>query len=92
MATIKINNTEDAVATIAAMATKVIAAGGHQGHDLETVGAIMASDNVLDAIRRSFTRNLAKDGATVKSAFIKTGQGLIAHYCNSAGIPTDDER
>ncbi|WP_328638408.1 hypothetical protein [Streptomyces canus] len=88
--TIKIENTEDAVAQIAALATKVIADGGHEGHDLETVGTIMTSDAVLDAIRNSFTRNLAKDGATVKDVFTATGQALIAHYCNSAGIPTDE--
>ncbi|WP_328427879.1 hypothetical protein [Streptomyces sp. NBC_00443] len=91
MSTITIRNTEDAVARIAALATKVIADGGHEGHDLETVGAIMTSDDVLDAIRRSFTRNLAKDGATVKDAFTATGQAVIASYCDRAGIPTDDE-
>ncbi|MGA5202772.1 hypothetical protein [Streptomyces variegatus] len=88
MTKIVIRNTEDAVARIAAMATQVIANGNHEGHDLETVGRIMTSDDVLDAIRDSFTRNLAKDGATVKDAFTATGQAVIGHYCDRAGIPT----
>ena len=86
MTTIRIRNTEDAVATIAALAAKVIAAGGHAGHDLETVGAHMTADRSLDAIRRSFTRNLGK-GMDVKGAVIATGQAVIAGYCNSANIP-----
>ena len=85
MTTIRIRNTEDAVATIAALTTKVIAAGGHAGHDLETVGTHMTADAVLDAIRRSFTRNLDK-GMTVRDAVTATGQAVIAGYCNSAGI------
>ncbi|MFB7496060.1 hypothetical protein ACFC09_15435 [Streptomyces sp. NPDC056161] len=87
MTTIRIRNTEDAVSGIAALATKVIAAGGHEGHDLETVGTRMTSDEVLDAIRRSFSANIRR-GLNTREAFTATGQSLIAHYCNAANIPT----
>ncbi len=87
MSAIVINCTEDAVPAIAALATKVIAADGHPGHSLDEVGERMTSDDVLDAIRRSYDRNRA-NGMTVREAFTATGQSLIAHYCNSAGIPT----
>ncbi|GHA94396.1 hypothetical protein [Streptomyces chryseus] len=85
--TIRITGTEDAVAEIAALTTRVIAEGGHDGHDLETVGRIVTSDTVLDTIRTAYDRRIA-DGATPKDAVIAVGQSLIAHYCNSAGIPT----
>lgn len=86
-AKIRISTTEDAVATIAALATKAIAADGHEGHDLERVGRIITSDPVLDKIREAFTRHL-RDGKSVKDAMIAAGQTLIAVYCDSAGIPT----
>ncbi|WP_406501575.1 hypothetical protein OHA04_27535 [Streptomyces sp. NBC_01590] len=85
--TIRITGTEDAVATIAALTTRVIAEGGHKGHDLETVGRIITSDTVLDTIRTAYDRRIA-NGATPKDAVTAVGQSLIAHYCNSAGIPT----
>ncbi|WP_138909967.1 hypothetical protein [Streptomyces chryseus] len=85
--TIRIRSTEDAVAEIAAMTTRVIAEGGHEGHDLETVGRIITSDTVLDTIRTAYDRRISS-GETVKAAVIAVGQSLIAHYCNSAGIPT----
>ncbi|MFE9319091.1 hypothetical protein ACFYNV_29015 [Streptomyces albidoflavus] len=88
MTTIRIRTTEDAVAHIAAMATKVIAEDGHEGHDLEAVGARITSDEVLDTIRRAYLRRLG-EGMTVREAFTRTGQALIAHYCNAARIPTD---
>ncbi|MDX3645317.1 hypothetical protein [Streptomyces sp. MB09-02B] len=83
--TITIRNIEDAVATIAAYATRVIAAGNHPGHNLEEVGARMTRDEVLDTIRASLTRRIS-NGATAKEAIIGTGQAVIAHYCNAAGI------
>ncbi|MEW2071807.1 hypothetical protein [Streptomyces sp. NPDC007346] len=84
--TIRIRSTEDAVAEIAATTTRVIAEGGHKGHDLETVGRIITSDAVLDTIRTAYDRRTA-EGATPKEAVIAVGTQLIAHYCNSAGIP-----
>ncbi|MEW2631638.1 hypothetical protein AB0903_08255 [Streptomyces sp. NPDC048389] len=66
---------------------RVIAEGGHEGHDLETVGRIITSDTVLDTIRTAYDRRIAA-GATPKDAVTAVGQSLIAHYCNSAGIPT----
>jgi hypothetical protein len=86
-ATIRIRNTDDAVATIASIATKVIAEGNHPGHDLEAVGARLATCDVLATIRRAYDRHTT-NGATPKAAVIAVGQSLIAHYCNSAGIPT----
>ncbi|MFB8402172.1 hypothetical protein [Streptomyces sp. NPDC055912] len=86
--TIRIAGTEDAVAEIAALTTRVIAEGGHDGHDLETVGRIITSDEVLGTIRTAYNRRIAA-GATPKEAVTAVGQSLVAHYCNSAGIPTD---
>ncbi|MEV7581585.1 hypothetical protein [Streptomyces erythrochromogenes] len=83
--TIRIRNTEDAVAVIAAHTTRVIAAAGHPGHDLESVGQVITSDTVLQTIRTAYSRRIAQD-ATPKDAVIAVGQSLIAHYCNSAGI------
>ncbi|MEV0016657.1 hypothetical protein [Streptomyces tendae] len=85
--TMRIQNTEDAVAAIAALATRVIAADNRPGRSLEEVGERMTADDTLDAIRRSFEANRTK-GLSVKDAFTRTGQSLVAHYCNSAGIPT----
>ena len=82
---IRIRNTEDAVSVIAALTTRVIADGGHEGHDLETVGARITSDAVLDTIRTAYERRTG-NGATPKDAVIAVGQSLIAHYCNKAGI------
>ncbi|CAL9611422.1 hypothetical protein SUDANB1_05635 [Streptomyces sp. enrichment culture] len=90
MATIRIRNTEDAVAVIAAMATKVIAAGGHAGHDLETVGRIMTSDDVLGLIRTAYVRHTTKGRKTPKAAVIAVGQAVVASYCDRAGIPTSN--
>ncbi|MFJ4627147.1 hypothetical protein [Streptomyces sp. NPDC088847] len=84
---ISIKSTEDAVPAIAALATRVIAADDHPGHSLEEVGERMTTDDVLDAIRCSYDRNRAK-GMTVREAFTATGQSLVAHYCDRAGIPT----
>lgn len=84
---IRIRSTEDAVVEIAAMTTRVIAEGGHEGHDLETVGRLITSDLVLDTIRAAYNRRTA-EGATPKEAVIAVGTQLVAHYCNSAGIPT----
>lgn len=83
----RIRSTEDAVAVIAAYTTKAIAAGGHPGHDLESVGEVMTLDAVLDAIRASYTRHI-RNGKTPKDAVIATGCAVVAHYCNRAGIPT----
>ena len=83
--TIKIRNIEDAVATIAAYATRVIAAGNHPGHNLDQVGDRMTRDEVLDTIRAALIRHL-KNGASVKEAVIKVGQAVVAQYCNAAGI------
>lgn len=83
--TITINNIEDAVAVIAAYATRVIAADNHPGHNLEQVGARMTSDEVLDTIRAALTRRI-DNGTTPKEAVIGVGQAVIAHYCNAAGI------
>lgn len=83
--TIQVRNTEDAVATIAALATRVIAEAGHEGHGLEAVGERLTSDAVLDTIRAAYDRRTGQ-GATPKDAVIAVGQSLIAHYCNSAGI------
>lgn len=83
--TIKIRNIEDAVAVIAAYATRTIAADNHPGHNLEQVGERMTRDEVLDTIRAALIRHL-DNGATVKDAVIKVGQTVVAHYCNSAGI------
>ncbi|MDH6544140.1 hypothetical protein [Streptomyces sp. SPB4] len=82
---IRIRNTEDAVAEIAALTTRVIAAAGHPGHGLESVGQIITSDTVLETIRTAYNRRITQ-GATPKDAVIAVGQSLIAHYCNSAGI------
>lgn len=84
---IRIGSTDEAVATIAALTTKVIAEDNLPGHSLEEVGARITSDDVLATIRTAYLRRLAK-GATPKEAVIAVGQSLIAHYCNSAGIPT----
>ncbi|MFF5655231.1 hypothetical protein [[Kitasatospora] papulosa] len=85
--TIRIRNTEDAVAVVAAMATKAIAEGNHPGHDLETVGHRMTSDAILDRIRISYDRHIA-NGKTPKDAVIAVGQNLVGVYCDRAGIPT----
>lgn len=85
-----VNDTEDAVALIGAMAVKTIAGWGLEGHSLDEVGERVLADDAIQAIRRSFTANLAK-GFDVKESVIRTGQSLIAHYCNSAGIPTGDQ-
>ncbi|MFF8786961.1 hypothetical protein [Streptomyces sp. NPDC015125] len=85
---IRIRSTEDAVAVIAAMATKAIAAGAHPGHDLEAAGTRMTTDDVLDRIRTAYNRHAA-GGATPKESVIAVGQTLVAAYCNSAGIPTE---
>lgn len=85
--TITIRTTEDAVSTIAALATRVIAEGNHPGHDLEKVGRILTSDRVLDTIRTAYNKRIA-EGVTTKDAVIRVGQIMIAHYCNSARIPT----
>ncbi|MFD6852622.1 hypothetical protein CH313_27255 [Streptomyces sp. TSRI0384-2] len=84
---IRIRNTEDAVATIAALATKAIAKGNHEGHDLEVVGERMTCAQILDRIRTAYERHTAR-GATPKEAVITVGQTLVATYCESAGIPT----
>ncbi len=83
--TITIRNIEDAVTTVAAYATRVIAADNHPGHNLEQVGTRMTSDEVLDTIRAALNRRI-KNGATSKEAVIGVGQAVIAHYCNVAGI------
>lgn len=87
MTTIRIETTEDAVAAIAALATRTIAADNLPGHSLEEVGERMTADDTLDAIRRSYETNIGR-GLSVMDAFTRTGQSLVAHYCNSAGIPT----
>ncbi|MBL3806130.1 hypothetical protein [Streptomyces sp. BRB081] len=84
---IRIRNTEDAVATIAALAAKAIAKGNHEGHDLEVVGERMTCAQILDRIRTAYERHTAR-GATPKEAVITVGQTLVATYCESAGIPT----
>lgn len=83
--TITIRSTEEAVATIAGLATRVIANGNHDGHPLERVARIITSDPVLSLIRTAYTRRIAQ-GEAPRQACIGVGQGLIAHYCNSAGI------
>lgn len=88
---IHIGTTEDAVITIAALGTRVIAAAGHPGHNLEQVGRRILSDKVMDTIRDGYNRRIS-EGATPKEAIIRVGQSMIAHYCNSAGIPTDPTR
>jgi hypothetical protein len=85
--TIRIRNTEDAVAVVAAMATKVIAKSGHGHHTTEYVGRIMTSDAVLDKIRTAYERHTA-NGKTPKEAVIAVGQTVVASYCDRAGIPT----
>ncbi|MCY0957707.1 hypothetical protein, partial [Streptomyces sp. H27-H5] len=75
--TIRIRTTEDAVVEIAALTTRVIVKGGHEGHDLETVGRIITSDTVLDTIRTAYDRWVG-NGATPKDAVIAVGQSLIA--------------
>jgi hypothetical protein len=87
MRTFTIRCTEDAVPVIAALATETIAAGGHDGHTLESVGAVMTSDAVLDRIRTAYDRHTG-NGLTPKQAVIKVGQTVIATYCDRAGIPT----
>jgi hypothetical protein len=82
---IRIRNTEDAVAVIAALATRSIASGGYEGHDLETVGALLTSDEILDRIRDGYTRRIGR-GETPKEAVIGVGQTLIATYCKAAGL------
>lgn len=84
---IRIETTADAVREITRLAIRTIAAGGHRGHHTAAVTRVMESDDVQAAIRRSFNRNIGR-GLTVRTAFTTTGQALIAHYCNSAGIPT----
>ncbi|XVV34991.1 hypothetical protein ACQPXT_13485 [Streptomyces sp. CA-100214] len=86
--TITIRNTEDAVAAIAALATKSIASHGLPGHSLEEVGERMTSDDVLDRIRAAYNRHTG-NGKTPKEAVIAVGQTVTAVYYNSAGIPTD---
>lgn len=83
--TIKIRNIEDAVAVVAAYATRVIAAGNHPGHNRDQVGERLTSDEVLDMIRAALTRRV-ENGATAKEAVIGVGQSVVAHYCNAAGI------
>ncbi|MBV7255143.1 hypothetical protein KQH21_30985 [Streptomyces sp. IpFD-1.1] len=84
---IRIHNTEDAVPVIAALATKAIASGGHEGHDLEAVGERMTRTEILDRIRTGYERHIAR-GASPKAAVIAVGQVLVATYCDRAGIPT----
>ncbi|MFC8332762.1 hypothetical protein [Streptomyces olivaceus] len=86
---LRIETTADAVREITRLAVRTIAAGGHRGHHTARVTDLMESDDVQAAIRRSFNRNTGR-GLTVRDAFTVTGQALIAHYCNSAGIPTRD--
>lgn len=88
MTVITIEAPADAVREITRLAVRVIAGGGHPGHSTEEVQTLMAGDDVQEAIRRSYLRNTAK-GMTARQAFTATGQALIAHYCNSAGIPAD---
>ncbi|WP_309317429.1 hypothetical protein [Streptomyces salinarius] len=86
MTTITISNTEDAVAAIAALATKSIASHGLPGHSLEEAGERMTSDDVLDRIRTAYNRHTG-NGMTPKDAVIAVGQTVTAAYYNSAGIP-----
>jgi hypothetical protein len=90
MTTFRINTPSDAVREITRLAVQVIADGGHTGHSAAQVQARMNRSDVQDAIRNSFARRIAL-GQDVREAFTATGQALIAHYCNSAGIPTRDE-
>ncbi|MBC9730698.1 hypothetical protein [Streptomyces sp. TRM68367] len=84
--TFNIRTTEDAVACIAALATEVIADGNHPGHDLETVFDRITSGDVLCLIRQYYDRRVG-NGESPRQAVIGVGQSLIAHYCQSAGIP-----
>ncbi|MEV6462987.1 hypothetical protein [Streptomyces albidoflavus] len=84
---IRIRSTEDAVPVIAALATKAIAHGGHEGHDLETVGERMTRTEILDRIRAGYERRITR-GDSPKEAVIAVGVVLVATYCDRAGIPT----
>lgn len=84
---VTIRSTEHAVAVIAAYATKVIAAEGYKHHDLEFVGGMLTANKTLNMIRATYTRHIT-NGKSVRDAVIATGQTVIAHYCNWAGIPT----
>lgn len=84
--TIRIKTTDDAVRHITRLAIKTIAADTLPGHSAQEVRARMEADDVQAAIRRSYTRNLER-GLSVLDAFTRTGQALIAHYCEAAGIP-----
>lgn len=88
MTTYKIDNVEDAVAVIGALAVETIAGWGLEGHSLDEVAERVLADDSLQAIRRSFTGNIRK-GCSVKDSVIRTGQSLIAHYCNAARIPAN---
>lgn len=87
MTAVTIRTPEDAVSAITALAVKVIAADAHPGHSAPEVQDRMEDPEIQAGIRRSFLRNVRK-GMTARQAFTTTGQGLIAHYCNSFRIPT----
>lgn len=87
IAAIRIETTADAVREITRLAVRTIAAGGHRGHHTAAVTRVMESAEVQGAIRRCFNRHI-RNGAEVLEAFTSTGQTVVAHYCNSARIPT----
>ncbi|MDT0377257.1 hypothetical protein RM572_00510 [Streptomyces sp. DSM 42041] len=82
---IRIRNTEDAVATIAAYVTKTLA-GIAPGHDLETVGQQMTTDRALTTIRTAYEHRTTAKGDTPKDAVTAVGVRLIHAYRAQHGL------
>lgn len=82
---IHIDNLEDAVAVVAALNTKHIAALGAPGHDLETVAQRLTTDRALEAICADISRRVDR-GEDVVTAMREAGGDLTAAYRRRYGI------
>lgn len=82
--TVHLAGTEDVVAWIAAAVTRTIADGNHPDHDLETVGAVMTSDAILDLIRDTYVSRCRRGLDRNESIRVICAK-LIAFYCDRAG-------
>jgi hypothetical protein len=83
--TVNLKTTTDVVAWIAANAAKVIAAGNHPGHDLDTVMGRMTTDGILGMIRAAYTFRCERGDDRPESVKL-IGCRVIAEYCNTFGL------
>lgn len=83
--TVRLESTTEVVAWIAANAAKMIAAGNHPGHDLDTVMQRMTADSVLEMIRAAYTFRCERGDDRPGSVKL-IGCRIIAEYCNTFGF------